>query len=219
MRTREQILEAVLDCGVIAIVRLQDGDRLLETAEAVYAGGIRAIEFTLNTPGALEAIETCRDAMGDAIIGAGTVLSAQDAEAALDAGAEIIVSPDTKAEVIEATHRRGAVAIPGAYTPTEIARAMDLGADLIKLFPAKGLGPDYVREILAPLENARLVPTGGVTVDNVRAYIEAGAAALAVGGGIVNNALVASGDFDAITHNARAYREAVQHARDSEAWR
>ncbi len=217
MRTREQILETVVDGGVIAIIRLHDGVHLRETAEAVYAGGIRVIEFTLNTPGALGAIETCRDAMGDAIIGAGTVLSAQDAEAALDAGAEIIVSPDTKSDVVEAAHRRSVVAIPGAYTPTEIARAMDLGADLIKLFPAKGLGPDYVREILAPLENARLVPTGGVTVDNVRAYIEAGAAALAVGGGIVNNALVASGDYDAITRNARAFREAIEHARELEA--
>ncbi|MCH8204093.1 MAG: bifunctional 4-hydroxy-2-oxoglutarate aldolase/2-dehydro-3-deoxy-phosphogluconate aldolase [Candidatus Hydrogenedentes bacterium] len=217
MRSREKILEAVLDCGVIAIIRLQDGEHLCETAEAVYAGGIRAIEFTLNTPGALEAIQTCRDAMGDAIIGAGTVLSALDAEAAIDAGAEIIVSPDTKAEVIEVAHRRGAVAVPGAYTPTEIARAMELGADLIKLFPAKGLGPDYVREVLAPLENARLVPTGGVTVDNAGAYLKAGAAALAVGGGIVNNALVASGDFDAIARNARAFREAVRHARELEA--
>ncbi len=217
MRTREQILEAVLDCGVIAIVRLKDGGRLRETAEAVYAGGVRTIEFTLNTPGALEAIQSCRDAMRDAIIGAGTVLTAQDAEAALDAGAEIVVSPGTNAEVIEAAHRRGAVAIPGAYTPTEIARAMELGADLIKLFPAKGLGPDYVREVLAPLEDARLVPTGGVTVDNAGAYLEAGAAALAVGGGIVNNALVASQDFDAITCNARAFREAVQRAREMEA--
>ena len=217
MRTRRQILEAVLDCGVIAIVRLRNGQHLRETAEAVYAGGVRVIEFTLNTPGALDAIQSCRDAMDDAIIGAGTVLSAQDAEAALDAGAEIIVSPDTKAEVVEAAHRRGAVAIPGAYTPTEIGRAMELGADLIKLFPAKGLGPDYLREILAPLEDARLVPAGGVTVDNARAYLEAGAAALAVGGGIVNNALEASGDFGAITRQARAFREAIQRARETEA--
>ena len=94
---------------------------------------------------------------------------------------------------------------------------MELGADLIKLFPAKGLGPDYIREVLAPLDNARLVPTGGVTVQNAGAYLAAGAAALAVGGGIVNSALVASGDFDAITRNARAYREVVLHARESEA--
>ena len=217
MRTREQILDAVLDCGVIAIVRLADRERLLKTAEAIYEGGVRVIEFTLNTPGALDAIRSCRDAMGDAIIGAGTVLSAEDAEAALDAGAEIIVAPDTKAMVVETARGRGAVAIPGAYTPTEIARAMELGADLIKLFPAKGLGPEYVREVLAPLAGARLVPTGGVTVDNAGAYLEAGAAALAVGGGIVNNALVASGDFDAIARNARAYREAVLRARELEA--
>ena len=215
MRTREDILTAVIESGLLSIIRLERGDRLKETAEAVYAGGVRVIEFTLNTPGALEAIRSCRETMGDAIIGAGTVLSAQDAEAAIDAGAEIVVSPDTKAEVVEIAHRRGAVAIPGAYTPTEIAHAMELGADLIKLFPAKGLGPDYVREVLAPLENARLVPTGGVTVDNAAAYLEAGAAALAVGGGIVNNALVASGDFDAIARNARAFREAVLHARES----
>ncbi len=216
MRTREQILETVLDARIIAIIRLRDGNQLLRTADAVYAGGVRVIEFTLNTPGALEAIRRCRETMGEAIIGAGTVLSAEDTEAALDAGAEIIVAPDTKAAVVEVAHRRGAVAIPGAYTPTEIARAMDLGADLIKLFPAKGLGPEYLREILAPLEDARLVPTGGVTVDNAGAYLEAGAAALAVGGGIVNNGLVASGDFGAITENARAFVEAVQRAREME---
>ena len=216
MRTREQILQAVLDGGIISIIRLQSPDRLTRTAEAVYAGGITTIEFTLNTPGALKAIEKCREIMPEAIIGEGTVMSAKDAEAALDAGAEIIVAPDTKAEVIEVTQRRGAVAIPGAYTPTEIARAMELGADLIKLFPAKGLGPEYVREILAPMENARLVPTGGVSVDNASDYFKAGAAALAVGGGIVNNPLVENGDFDAITHNARSFHEAVQRARKME---
>ena len=216
MRTREDILATVIESGLLSILRLKRGDRLRETAEAVYAGGIRVIEFTLNTPGALEAIRCCREIMPDAVIGAGTVLSKEDANAAIDAGAEIIVAPDTKAEVVEVAHQRGALAIPGAYTPTEIARAMDLGADLIKLFPAKGLGPEYLREVLAPLEDARLVPTGGVKVDNAGAYLEAGAAALAVGGGIVNNALAASGDFGTITRNARVFREAVQRAREKE---
>ncbi len=216
MRTREDILTTVIESGLISIIRLEHGDMLRETVEAIYAGGIRVIEFTLNSPGALEAIRSCRETMPGAVIGAGTVLSKEDVNAAIDAGAEIIVAPDTKAEVVELAHQRGALAIPGAYTPTEIARAMELGADLIKLFPAKGLGPEYLREILAPLEDARLVPTGGVTVDNAGAYLEAGASALAVGGGVVNNALVASGDFGTITDNARAFREAVERAREME---
>jgi len=210
--TRESLREAVCARGVIAIVRLHDASKLVPAAEALYAGGIRVIEFTLNSPGALNAITSSRHALPKAIIGAGTVRSADDAKAATDAGAQIIVAPDTKPEVIEATHAGQAAAIPGAYTPTEIAAAMDFGADLVKLFPAKGLGPGYVREVLAPLDDARLVPTGGVSVDNVTAYFAAGAAAVAVGGSLVNNALADAGDFDAVTANARAIQEAVDAA-------
>lgn len=214
MATREEILTAVLEHGLIAIVRLNDAANLQPAARAIHAGGIRVIEFTLNSPGALEAIEACRAALPHAIIGAGTVLTAGQAKAATEAGAQIIVSPDTKPEVVEAAHSGGAVAIPGAYTPTEIASAMDLGADLIKLFPAKGLGPRYVQEVLAPLGDARLVPTGGVTAENVADYFNAGAAAVAVGGSIVNNALVEAGDFDAITAKARAFHKAVNATRE-----
>jgi 2-dehydro-3-deoxyphosphogluconate aldolase/(4S)-4-hydroxy-2-oxoglutarate aldolase len=213
MSSRTEILDAVLDAGLISIIRLNDAQALHAAAEAIHAGGIRVIEFTLNSPGALDAIRSCRKTMDDTIIGAGTVLSRSHAEEAIAAGAQIVVSPDTKPEVVETAHALGAVAIPGAFTPTEIARAMDLGADLVKLFPAKGLGPQYVREIRGPLDGVRLVPTGGVTVKNVAAYFDAGAAAVAVGGGIVNNDLVQSGDFETIQANAQAFSQAVARAR------
>lgn len=214
MRSREQIVEAVLDAGLIAIVRLDSADHLLKTAEAIHAGGIRVIEFTLNTPGALGAIAECATWLGeDCIIGAGTVLTASEADSAIQAGAEIIVAPNTDPEVVGFVHGRGKVAIPGAYTPTEIAAAAGLGADFVKLFPAGSLGPHYVKEVLAPLDNVRIVPTGGVTPDNVVDYFWAGAAALAVGGSIVNNALVEAGDFAGITARARAMADAVAEAR------
>lgn len=215
MHSRQKILSAVLDGGVIAIVRLNSPDKLVATAEAIREGGITVIEFTLNTPGALEAIHACCEKFGDDVtIGAGTVMDEGQTAMALDAGAEIIVSPNTNALVIGTAHGRGKLALPGAYTPTEIASAMAHGADLVKLFPAKMLGPEYVKEVLAPLDNARLVPTGGVTPDNVKAYFDAGAAAVAVGGGIVNNALVDAGDFAAITKRARSFRDAVDSARE-----
>lgn len=217
MTSRNEILNAVLDARLISIVRLSDAEALHDAAEAIYAGGVRVIEFTLNSPGALDAIRTCRKSMPDAIVGAGTVLSKSDAEEAISAGAQIVISPNTKPEVIETAHALGAVAIPGAFTPTEIALAMDLGADLVKLFPAKGLGPEYVREIRGPLDSVRLVPTGGVTVDNIAAYFDAGAAAVAVGAGIVNNGLVRSSDFETIRANAQAFCEAVARARKNKA--
>ncbi|PCJ51195.1 MAG: 2-dehydro-3-deoxyphosphogluconate aldolase [Candidatus Hydrogenedentota bacterium] len=213
MQTRKEIRDQILDCGVVAIVRLSDGDQLREVAEAIYAGGVTAMEFTLNTPKALESIRECNREMTECVIGAGTVLNAKAAQTALEAGAQFIVSPGTKADVIEVTHHFGKVAVPGAYTPTEIGVAMDLYADIIKLFPAKGLGPAYVKEIRGPYDDVCIMPTGGVTPENVADYMEAGAAAVASGGGLVNDALVQSGAFDTITANAQAMKAAMDAAR------
>lgn len=217
MQSRDEILNAILDAGLIAIIRLKDAAALESAALAIHGGGVHVIEFTLNSPGALDAIRATRAELPGAIIGAGTVLTAEQAEAATDAGAQLIVSPNTKREVIEAAQAGGAVAVPGAYTPNEIAAAMDLGADLVKLFPAKGLGPQYLREVRGPLDNAQIVPTGGVTVDSIADYFDAGAAAVAVGGGIVNNDLIGAGDYVTIAANARLFQEAADAARGKEA--
>jgi len=212
---RQETLGQILETGIIAVVRLQSSERLLEVARAIDAGGIRAIEFTMTTPGAIDTLVSAAAAMGDRIVlGAGTVLDGPTARAAILAGARFIVAPTLSRETIETCHRYGAVVIPGAYTPTEILTAWEWGADLVKVFPATGLGPRYFKDVLAPLPQVRLVPTGGVDLETVGPFIEAGAAAVAVGSNLVDPRVVAAGDLGALTEKARAYRSAVDAARD-----
>lgn len=195
---------------LIAIVRVKTHTDLPAIAEAIAAGGIDAIEFTLNSPGALDGIAQAAARLVDrAIIGAGTVLTAEVARHAAAAGARFLVSPISSQELIEMAHAHNCAILPGAYTPTEIHAAYKLGADLIKLFPAGGLGPGYVREVLAPMEHLKLVPTGGVTIENAGTFLSAGAAALAIGSSVCKPEWVAAKDYRAIEHAARALREAV----------
>lgn len=213
MKTRKQILDEMLTDGIVAIVRLKDGKNLLKVAEALHAGGLNVMEFTMNTPDAIEGIRLVNRDLPEVTIGAGTVLNVKAATQAIEAGAQFIVSPNTKPDVIEATHAMGKVSVPGAYTPTEIGLAMDLYADLVKLFPAKGLGPGYIRELMGPFNGLQIIPTGGVTIENVPEYFRAGAGAVAAGGSLVNDAIVDAGDFDMITQRARELRDAVDAAR------
>lgn len=202
--------EAIVAGRLVAIVRVRHETDLPAIADAIARGSITAIEFTLNTPGALEALETTRERLGgDVLIGAGTVMMESEAMAAVNAGAQFLVSPITDAGVIATGQAAGCPVLPGAYTPTEIAQAMALEAELVKLFPASQLGPAYVREVLAPLDTARLVPTGGVRVDNVAAYLDAGAAALAVGSSVCKPEWVEARDYNAIEAAARSFRDAV----------
>lgn len=213
MKTRKEILDEMLTDGIVAIVRLKSGEKLVDVTKALHAGGLSVIEFTLNTPRALEGIRRCRGELPEVLIGAGTVLNAKATTAAIESGAEFIVSPNTKESVIEATHAMGKVSVPGAYTPTEIGFAMDLYADLVKLFPAKGLGPGYIKELTGPFDALNIMPTGGVSPENVLDYFRAGACSVAVGGSLVNDEIVDAGDFELITSRARALREAVDVAR------
>ena len=213
MQTRKQILDTMLAEGIVAIVRLKSGEQLVKTAEAIAAGGINVIEFTLNTPGAIPAIRECAIHHRDILIGAGTVLNDQAARQAIEAGAQFIVSPNTKASVIEMTHHMAKVSVPGAYTPTEVAVAVDLYADIIKLFPANDLGPSYIRNLKGPFNDLNIMPTGGVSVENIHEYFHAGACAVAFGGEIAGDALVDAEDFTEITRRARVLRDAVDAAR------
>lgn len=195
---------------LIAIVRVKTPTDLPAIAEAIAAGGIEAIEFTMNSPGALEGIaEAAKRVAGRAIIGAGTVMTADVARRAAAAGARFLVSPISSKDLVEAAHAHDCAILPGAYTPTEIHAAHALGADLIKLFPAGGLGPGYVREVLAPMEYLKLVPTGGVTAENAGTFLSAGAAALALGTSVCKPEWVAAKDYAAMERAARALREAV----------
>jgi 2-dehydro-3-deoxyphosphogluconate aldolase/(4S)-4-hydroxy-2-oxoglutarate aldolase len=184
-------------------------------AEALVEGGITTLEFTLTTPGAVVAIERCRARFGEAVVvGAGTVLDAGDAHRCLEAGAQFLVSPGVDPDVIAAARAGGALAMPGAMTPTEILAAWCAGADVVKVFPARALGPRYIADVLAPLPDVLLMPTGGVDEKNAADYLRAGAVAVAVGGNLVDPATVARGDWAALT--ARAYALVAAVARQEE---
>jgi len=213
---KHQIASRIEESGVVAVVRLSEASQLARVADAIKAGGIDVIEFTMTTPGALGIIEESAARFGEEILlGAGTVLDAETARACILAGAQFIVSPVTDFPTIELCHRYGKVAIPGTLTPTEILRAWQAGADFVKVFPARAVGPRYFRDVLAPLPQVKLVPTGGVNVDNAADFIANGAVAIAVGGALVNNRLVAEERFAELSETARALSAAVKSARAS----
>jgi 2-dehydro-3-deoxyphosphogluconate aldolase/(4S)-4-hydroxy-2-oxoglutarate aldolase len=189
---------------IVAIVRLADYARALEVARALIAGGIPVIEFTLTGRGAVEAIARTRAELGaSALIGAGTVLKTSEVEAVAAAGAQFVVTPVLSQPVIAACHSHQVPIICGALTPTEIQTAYEAGAEMIKVFPARLVGPQYLRDILAPLPHLRLVPTGGISVRNAADYLKAGAVAVGMGGNLVSEQAVAASDWERITQQAR----------------
>jgi 2-dehydro-3-deoxyphosphogluconate aldolase/(4S)-4-hydroxy-2-oxoglutarate aldolase len=207
-------VERIVAGGVIAILRLVAAEDLVPAARAIAAGGVTAIEFTLTTPGAVRALGPARDVLGRSILlGVGTVLTAEAAREAIGAGAEFVVAPNLNAEVVGACRATAIPVIPGALTPTEVVQAWDLGASLVKVFPAGSVGPRYIRDLRGPLPHIPLVPTGGVSLDNVAAFLQAGAAAVGVGGEMVPTDLLARRAYDAIEARARAFAEAVGRAR------
>jgi len=212
--TKEQALQYIIDTGVVAIVRLDCSEHLVRVAQAVREGGVKVIEFTLTTPDALEMIrEASKILPSDVLLGAGTVLDPESARAAILAGAEFTVSPTLNPAVIEMCRRYSKVCIPGALTPTEILTAWECGADIVKVFPATLGGPQYFKDIAGPLPQIKLIPTGGVSLENAGAFIKAGAVAVAAGSNLVNAKAVKEGRFDAITEAARKYIEAIKAAR------
>jgi len=208
------MLKGMGDTGVVAIVRLNSSESLTRVAEAIAEGGVRYIEFTMTTPGALEVLGKVTERFGDDVIfGAGTVLDAETARAAILAGARFVVAPNLNPKVITLCNRYSVPAMPGALTPTEIMQAWDLGADVVKVFPCSAFGPDYIKAVLAPLPHVKLAPVGGVELDNVSAYMRAGAACVGVGSSLVNAKLIAGGDWAGLTERARGFIEGVQAGR------
>lgn len=213
MASHYDILRRMMEGKLVAVVRLDSGEQLLRVAEALQAGGIDIIEFTASTPGALDMLREASSRFGDKVLmGAGTILDPETARAAILAGAEFIVTPALKVATIEVCKRYGKPVIPGALTPTEILTAWEAGADMVKVFPANSVGPDYIKAMLAPLPQIRLVPTGGISVENAADYLRAGAAALGVGGRLVDKAAVARGDWAAISAEAEALVKVVRQA-------
>jgi 2-dehydro-3-deoxyphosphogluconate aldolase/(4S)-4-hydroxy-2-oxoglutarate aldolase len=209
------LLDRILQTGVIAVVRLGERLDLRAATQALGAGGVRAIEITLTTPGALETIAELGAACGDdgCMAGAGTVLDAASAQSAIDAGARFIVSPTFDAGVVRVCRDHDVICIPGAFTPTEILEAHRAGAALVKVFPSSAIGSRYLRDLLSPMPFLRLVPSGGVTIANVPEWIGAGAAAVSVGSALVNVVSVKEGQAGGLTSSARAFVDAVAAGR------
>ena len=201
-------------CGIVAIIRANSANELIDAAAAIHAGGVNVIEVTMTTPNALQVISDVSSAYGDSIlVGAGSVLDAETARAVMLAGAEFIVSPVTRADVIDICNRYGKGVIPGAFTPTEILTAWEAGADYVKVFPSSGVGASYIKDVKAPLPHIPLVPTGGINAENAAEFISAGATALGVGSSLVNNQLIEAGQFEALTERAKKLSAEVQRAR------
>ncbi len=205
MRSLIEIHASLLDPGLIAVVRTKRRDQVIPLTEALLSGGIHAIEITMTTPGAIEAIREASQIFGNqALIGVGTVLDAATANAAMDAGAEFVVSPITKAEIAQAARARQRPVLLGAVTPTEAQTAYEAGADYIKLFPADGLRPSYIKALLAPLPHLKIVPTGGVDLENLRSFIDAGCSAVGLGSSLVSAEILATNDWAALKERAQA---------------
>ncbi|MFZ6029739.1 MAG: bifunctional 4-hydroxy-2-oxoglutarate aldolase/2-dehydro-3-deoxy-phosphogluconate aldolase [Chloroflexota bacterium] len=212
----ETCLQLIHDAGVIAILRAKSPDHLLQAAKAIHQGGITAIEVTLNTPGALQVIEQATAHFGEEVaFGAGTVLNAEDAQAAIQAGAQFIVTPTLKAEVIKVCRHHKTPVLPGAYTPTEILTAWELGADMVKVFPASVGGPAFIKAVRAPLPQIELIPVGGVTLKNVTDYIDAGAVAVGVGSELLDPRFLQTQDWYQVKERAQQFVAAVIRARGS----
>jgi 2-dehydro-3-deoxyphosphogluconate aldolase/(4S)-4-hydroxy-2-oxoglutarate aldolase len=213
-------LELIRETGVLAILRARSSELLLAAADALQRGGVRVVEVSLTTPGALDVVAAAVQRYGqDLLFGVGTVLDVAAAEAAIQAGAGLIVAPVVDLEVIAFCNRAGIPVIPGCYTPTEMFTAWRSGADMIKLFPASLGGPELIRTLLAPLPQLEIVPVGGVTLQNAAEFIRKGAAALGVGSGLVSQALLDTGDFDEIARRAAAFIAAVKSGRGTTDWR
>lgn len=209
-RTRR--LERLLDAGAVAVLRTDEPDRLPRVAEALLDGGLSALEVTMTVPKALSIVRQLTDDIGDrALIGVGSVRTAQMTLEAVQAGAEFVVSPIFKRGIVDTAHQYDVPALPGALTPTEIQTAHEAGADVVKVFPAKTVGMDYLRAVQAPLPHLRLMPTGGVGLDDAGDWIRAGASIVGVGSSLLGEA-VEGRDYEQVTRNAQRLRQSVDAA-------
>ena len=208
------VVERIREIGIVPVVRATSAGEALEAVEAIRAGGIPILEITLTVPGAVQIINELSRTIGDALIGAGTVLDAEAARGCIDAGARFIVSPSLDIPTIELCRHLGVPVFAGALTPTEIVTAWKAGADAVKVFPANAVGgPSYLKSVKAPLPQIRLLPTGGVSLSNAADFIQAGAFALGVGADLVDLGALRRGEAATITEKARQYVAAVAAAR------
>jgi len=214
MSRKEERLNVIIESGVVAVIRVSSADDLVNICSALADGGIKAVEITMTSPGALEAIsETTQVLNGKAIVGAGSVIDAETARSCILAGAEFIVGPILDLDMVRLCNRYGKIVIPGAFSPTEILTCWEAGVDVVKVFPATSLGPSFIKDVLGPLPQVKLMPTGGIDINNVSEYINAGAACVGVGSALVDKTIVHEKRWDDLTERARQYVSAVKEAR------
>jgi 2-dehydro-3-deoxyphosphogluconate aldolase / (4S)-4-hydroxy-2-oxoglutarate aldolase len=211
---RAAVTAAIEQAGVVAIIRMKEPEKVRAVAEAIAAGGARALEVTMTVPRAVELIAELAPTMPSGfLLGAGTVVDAATAKRVIDAGAQFVVGPVFRREVIAACHERDVPVLPGCFTPTEILEAWDAGADIVKVFPATALGPGFIKDVRAPLPHVKLMPTGGVTLDNAGEWIKAGAVAVGVGTALLDAKAIAAGDYATLRVNAERIVANVRTAR------
>jgi len=214
MRSKAEIISQLTNPGVIAVVRAQKKEQVIPLSEALLAGGVIAIEITMTTPNAIEAIREASAKLGDrALIGVGTILKPYDLQAALDAGAQFIVTPICRTEFVPLAHTANKPIMLGAYTPTEAQTAFEAGADFIKIFPADSLGANYIKALRAPLPHLKIVPTGGVDLKTVGDFFKAGCVAVGAGGSLVSSKLLQEGNWAELTRLAGEFVAAARAAR------
>lgn len=210
--------ETLERAALIPVLRARNAGQAHAVVRAMLAGGIRVVEVTMTVPGAVELLRELKSEYGnELLLGSGTVTTGKQAEDTIEAGAEFVVSPSFHADVVAVTKARGKLSIPGALTPTEVITAWNAGADYVKIFPCSAMGgAGYLKSLLAPFPQLKLIPTGGVTHHTAAGFLEAGARALGVGSDLVNLAAIDEGRPEVITAAARVYLEIINRFRDSE---
>jgi 2-dehydro-3-deoxyphosphogluconate aldolase / (4S)-4-hydroxy-2-oxoglutarate aldolase len=210
--TTAEIIERI---GLIPVLRARNTSQALAIVQAMLLGGVTVVEVTMTVPGAIDVIKQLkREYFGELLLGSGTVTTAAEAQATIDAGAEFVVSPSLHPEVISVTKSNGKLSIPGALTPTEVITAYRAGADYVKVFPCSAMGgASYLKSLLAPFPFLKLIPTGGVTLETAESFVRAGARALGVGSDLVNLAAIDAGRPQTITETARAYLRILEKVR------
>lgn len=213
--TKQQVLEQIRQIGLVPVVRAASADEATQAIEAISAGGVNVFEVTMTVPDAVNLIKKLVEKFGEtALIGAGTVLTPDDAEDCIEAGAQFIISPALNLETIKVCNEKGIAIMPGALTPTEILTAWNAGADVVKVFPAGALGgANYIKSLKAPLPHVEIIPTGGVSLATGADFIRAGAIALGVGADLVDLESLRGGNSQVLTEKARQYLELVKKAR------
>jgi 2-dehydro-3-deoxyphosphogluconate aldolase/(4S)-4-hydroxy-2-oxoglutarate aldolase len=211
---KDEILAKLTLLGAVAVIRMSDSEKLKKVSEAIHKGGVSALEITMTTPNALAVIENLSKSMGDEIIvGVGSVLDPQTAISAINAGAQFVVSPIFKLDIVETVKKLGIPVMPGAFTPTEIQAAYENGADIVKVFPADIVGMSFFKSVLAPMPHLKLMPTGGVSLTNAGDWLKAGACAVGVGTALLEKKAIDENNFAKLTENAKILVKSIAEGR------